>query len=257
MAFSGIIFIILLILVCTKNSGLNTFDNEIAIFFYNHRIRVFDYIFVMLSYLGETKTIAFFCLILLILPNRKKLGLPVAILTFISAILNLVIKLAVMRARPEGYFLTQPTIFYSMPTSYSFPSGHSQTANVFYLSFTLISLKFISRESIKVFLTILITLFCFFMSLSRIYLGVHFFSDVWAGISLMILIISASMLITRLSFKSTLNIYEWKQKLCTLKIAYPHLNITEFRTFLNAKKKISTCAHNHIYKFEWIFMNFV
>lgn len=205
---SSAVFMVLLILVCTKNEGLNTFDNQIANYFYNNRIRFADYVFVILSYLGSTETIALFCLILLILPNRKKIGIPVTILTFISAALNLIIKLIVMRVRPEGYFLTEPTLFYSMPTSYSFPSGHSQTANVFYLSLTFLSFKLIKKESIKMILTIIATIFCFFMSFARIYLGVHFFSDVWAGVSLMVLILSTSILIARLSFNNALNIYE-------------------------------------------------
>ncbi|HAJ77726.1 MAG TPA: hypothetical protein DCO89_01480 [Clostridiales bacterium] len=205
---SAIVFSFLLILVCTKNEGLNTFDNQISIFFYNHRVRFADYLFVILSYLGETPTIAVFCIILLILPSRKKLGIPVTILTFISAALNLIIKLTVVRARPEGYFLTEPTLFYSMPTSSSFPSGHSQTANVFYLSLAFLSFKYIKKDPIKILLTIFITLFCFFMSFARIYLGVHYFSDVWAGISLMVLILSSSILVDRFSFNDSLNIYE-------------------------------------------------
>lgn len=202
------VFVTLLILVTTNNSKLNLLDNQISNFFANNRVRFFDYIFVIISYLGQTKLIALFCAILLILPNRKKLGLPVTILTVASALINLIIKFSVMRARPEGYFLTQSTFFYTMPTSYSFPSGHSQTANLFYLSLTFFSLKYFRKNISKILLTIFVTLFCFLMSFGRIYLGVHFFSDVWAGVSLMIFILSLAFFIFRKSYNSVLNIYE-------------------------------------------------
>ena len=163
---------------------------------------------MIISYLGETKLIAIFCLLLLLLPNRKKLGLPVAILTTASALVNLIIKVIIMRARPDGYFLTEQILGYAMPTSYSFPSGHSQTANLFYFSLSFACLKYFGHQWQKNLLTIFVVVFCTLMCFARIYLGVHFFSDVVAGICLMISIISISIFIDKKTNKCSLNIYE-------------------------------------------------
>ena len=202
------IFVCMLILIATNNNSLQTLDNNIAFFCSKNRLRFFDYFFVIISYLGETKLIAAFCLILLLLPNRKDVGLPVVILTSISALLNLIIKIAVIRERPDGYFLTEPTLGYSMPTSYSFPSGHSQTANLFYFSLVFVSLKYFKHQWQKNILAIFTIFFCCFMCFARIYLGVHFFSDVVAGLMLMISIISISIFIDKKTNKCSLNIYE-------------------------------------------------
>ena len=188
--FFASLFLLILSLVVTKNDWLNGIDNSVANFFANNRIRIFDYFFVALSYFAGSKVIAIFCLILLALPNRKKIGIPVSIATGASAVVNLALKLSVKRPRPAGYFLTEPTLFYTMPSSFSFPSGHSQTAIVFFVML-FVCLKKLSRTSRSktIFEYISISIFCFLICFARIYLAVHFLSDVLAGLSLGILIL--------------------------------------------------------------------
>ena len=202
------IFVCLLILVITKNTALQTIDNQIALFWSQRRIRFFDYVFVLISYLGETKLIAVFCVILLLLPNRKNVGLPVSILVAISATVNLIIKITVMRTRPEGYFLIEPTLAYAMPTGYSFPSGHSQTSNLFYFSTFFALMKYINKQWKKNILAVFVIIFCILICFARVYLCVHFFSDVVAGICLMISILSISIFLDKKTNKCSLNIYE-------------------------------------------------
>ncbi len=192
---SSMLLLQLLVLVVMNNEGLNLIDNGISSALAQNRVRFFDFFFVILSYLGETKTIAIFCIILLLLPNGKKLGVPVTILTISSGIINFLIKYLVLKTRPEGLFLTQSTLGYTFPTSYSFPSGHSQTANLFYFSTALLfsnRLKYNYQKNLLIFGTVI---FCYLMSFGRIYLGVHFLSDVLAGICLMVAMISVSILI--------------------------------------------------------------
>lgn len=194
---STTVFLGLLILVSIKNISLQALDEQIAYFWSKNRVRFLDYLFVLISYLGQTKLIAIFCFLLLLLPNRKDVGLPVVILTAISALINLIIKVIVMRARPDGYFLAEQTLGYTMPTSYSFPSGHSQTANLFYFSLTFACLKYFKYKWQKIILTFFVITFCTLMCFARIYLGVHFFSDVVAGICLMISILSIAIFINK------------------------------------------------------------
>ena len=193
-------FLFFLVLVTIRVKGLVFLDNDILTTVANSRTRFFDYVFVIISYLGETKTIIVLCLILLLLPNRKKFGIPVTVAVVVSGLINYAIKYLVLRARPENLFLFDNTLNYQMPTSPSFPSGHSQTALVFYFSSFYLLLKnksFFDSKAKRIILSIIVVEFSLLMCFARIYLGVHFLSDVLAGLCLMIAIMSLFVLINQ------------------------------------------------------------
>ena len=90
-----------------------------------------------------------------------------------AGIISYIAKL--IAARPRAL---EPLI--KMPSTYSFPSGHTLTSLVFYcLLFYLLTIK--SKRSIKVLGFIFSLSLIMIVSLSRIYLGVHYFSDVLGG----------------------------------------------------------------------------
>lgn len=197
---SLIMFSFFLVIIITKSNKLQLLDNVISTSIAGNRNRFFDYMFVIISYLGETKTIIVLCLILLLLPNRKKFGIPVTVAVVLSGIINFGIKYMVLRARPENLFLIDSTLNYQMPTSPSFPSGHSQTALVFYFSTFYLLLKnksFFDSKTKRIILSIIVIAFSLLMCFARIYLGVHFLSDVLAGLCLMIAIMSLFVLINQ------------------------------------------------------------
>lgn len=91
-----------------------------------------------------------------------------------SEAVNLFGKLAVHRPRPEAAWYVE--------SSFSFPSGHATIAVAFYgfLAYVLwqhYRLRWKWRTNVVFIATIII----FLIGLSRLYLGVHFFSDVWGG----------------------------------------------------------------------------
>ena len=207
-AISIALFLQMFLLVSLNNPWITLIDNNISVFLSNHRVRFFDYVFVIISYLGETKVIFIFCILLALFSSRKDIGLPLTFITILSGAINLTIKIIVARTRPEGFFLTNNIVGYSLPDGYSFPSGHSQTANIFYFSLCLLTLKKLNSEKLKRFVLIFTSIFCFLMSFGRIYLGVHYFSDVFAGFCLMIAILSISILLYSTHLKLRLNIYK-------------------------------------------------
>lgn len=87
--------------------------------------------------------------------------------------INRVIKFIVKRPRPDKIF------HLVVETNYSFPSGHSMSAMAGYGLF-IIELKNSQWQYKKIGMFIC-GLMIFLIGLSRIYLGVHYFSDVIGG----------------------------------------------------------------------------
>jgi undecaprenyl-diphosphatase len=79
------------------------------------------------------------------------------------------------RSRPE----IVPHAAYA--SSSSFPSGHSMMAAVTYLTLGALLASYHQRRRVKAFFLLTATLLVFLIGLSRVYLGVHWPTDVLAG----------------------------------------------------------------------------
>ena len=130
-----------------------------------------------LTYLGSgvviTTLTTVFLLTLMLLKQWRSTRQVALVMTCAVALEN-AMKWIVQRPRPDEI------IAYATPGSFSFPSGHALFATAFYGSFALIvsaALTGWSRAAVNVAIAIVVLA----IGTSRIFLGVHYPSDVIAG----------------------------------------------------------------------------
>lgn len=134
------------------------------------------------SYLGDTLFVIILCVALMLVTRlSKKYAIPTVASVIIGFGLNNLIKVIIQRPRPiiENCKLDE--------TTFSFPSGHAMSNISFYAALALCVLLYCNSKKIKkIFVPILFAI-PVIMGISRIYFGVHYFSDIISGWSLGIL----------------------------------------------------------------------
>lgn len=162
-----------------ERDSLTRFDLTLSTWIRAHSTQLGDRIFVLVSALGApaaTTAIAAFGAVVL-LARRNWIMLSAWIAAFGGqAILTVVLKNVIHRPRP----VDASKFFYG--TSFSFPSGHALGAVVGFgmLAYLIGSTWIVSLKG-RVRLGIATAAFVLAIGISRLYLGVHYFSDVVAG----------------------------------------------------------------------------
>jgi len=122
-------------------------------------------------------------LTLLIISRTRRVGLNSALaLASMGIINNLGIKLLVNRTRPYD-ILSDLEVITRKPIDSSFPSGHTAVAFAMSTVF-LLTLPKIMEKKVAVRISIGFYILSTILAFSRLYLGVHFPTDVLAGILL-------------------------------------------------------------------------
>ena len=111
---------------------------------------------------------------LFILIKDKKIGLSIFLNLVIATTLNQLLKRILQRPRPTEYRIIEET-------GYSFPSGHSMVSMAFYGYLIYLIYKYVKNKYIKWTLIVLLSILICSIGISRIYLGVHYTSDVLGG----------------------------------------------------------------------------
>lgn len=116
-----------------------------------------------------------FVLIFLVLIRRYKASLFVLGAAVSGALASHYLKLFFSRPRPDIVSHGANVL------SYSFPSGHSMLSAVVYLTLGALLTELVTRKRLKSYFLLVGLFLSFLVGLSRIYLGVHYPSDVMAG----------------------------------------------------------------------------
>ena len=137
-----------------------------------------DRIFALVTFLGNALIISagtgFIGFWLVRKKNWKKLLLLFSAVAG-GALLNLALKNIFQRTRP-----TIPGA-YMAETGFSFPSGHAMISLVFYGVVAYLALNYLRSKKSKILVVAGAIVICALIGFSRLYLGVHFLTDVLAG----------------------------------------------------------------------------
>jgi undecaprenyl-diphosphatase len=157
---------------------IDTVNHAVLKFFYDMRSPLMNEVAMQLTALGSgvvVPIIGFFFILILLGNKRKRTAISFAIMIVGAGALIAVLKLFFAIARPDTY---EPLV---KEMTYSFPSGHAV------ISFTLYggmaAWLFVARRKEKWvwFTTFFLLLLATIIALTRVYLGVHWPSDIAAG----------------------------------------------------------------------------
>jgi undecaprenyl-diphosphatase len=164
-------------------SGISAkLDDGVMQFAYAIRDDYLSEIMKLLTRAGDSLIVAIICVILIVLPTRVRFGIPVAATAagagLTAWIIQFALKQIIARDRPDQ------TMWLTTADGYSFPSGHAAVSFVFYLflmvimrRYLILSKNYRAASLVSVVLPALVAV----IGGTRIYLGVHYLTDVLGG----------------------------------------------------------------------------
>jgi membrane-associated phospholipid phosphatase len=173
----GWVFLELLLQVTTGSPLVGT-DTRTLNLVATLRTPQLDQAMYLLTYLGSAQTIvalAALAVVIALLADRRQDALLLVLALVAATVFFEIVKTLVGRPRPP---LEDARIVQS---GFSFPSGHSTIAAVFYGTVAYLLMHGLRREAPRVLVGICAGLLVIGIGVSRVYLGVHYPSDVLAG----------------------------------------------------------------------------
>ncbi|MFB6467437.1 phosphatase PAP2 family protein [Cytobacillus sp. Hz8] len=166
------------IAIWVSASDIIQFDRHIIAFVQGFETPILTKIMKFFTFIGSTTpviVISFFVIIFLytVLKHRRELVFFIGGLMG-SVLLNHFLKVYFHRARPAFHRLIEIG-------GYSFPSGHAMSAFMVYGMITYLLWRHISNRFGRIFLVIFSSCMIIGIGLSRIYLGVHYPTDILGG----------------------------------------------------------------------------
>ncbi|MEG1990419.1 MAG: phosphatase PAP2 family protein [Clostridia bacterium] len=169
-----VVICIIIILGTFYRKEIYTIDNFILNFIRQFANNNLTEIMKVISNMCSATILCIISLFILVFLKKKSIGLIISLNLGLVASLNYILKIIFTRQRPINLMLVKEA-------GYSFPSGHAMTSIAFYGLLIYFSNKYMKNKYIKNIIKFVLTLLIILIGFSRLYLGVHYPSDVIAG----------------------------------------------------------------------------
>ena len=172
------LIITIFIFLCIKyffGEYIVSIDNYIYHIIHNDNIYEFLNLMNILTNFGEEYTFIIILIVMLLI-NKKDTIYEFINLIF-TFLVNVLTKNLFMRQRPVNSLI-------ELPSGFSFPSGHTMCSVSFYGFLIFLIIKKIQNKYLKIFSILFLIMLILIVAFSRIYLKVHYFTDVVGGLIL-------------------------------------------------------------------------
>jgi len=162
-----------------RSGSTQAFDNAVLQWFAQYRNPTLDAVMIEITFLGTGTVVLMIVAIsgmFLWLTKHKYSALLLLISTIGGILLNNLLKTGFGRPRP------QIMEWGARASSWSFPSGHAMSAAVVYGTVAYLAARLQQRHLHRVVTLLCAAVLIVLISISRLYLGVHYPSDVLAGV---------------------------------------------------------------------------
>jgi undecaprenyl-diphosphatase len=162
-----------------SSGSTQAFDETVLRWFAQHRSKPLDAVMLEITFLGTGTVVMMIVAIsgmFLWLTRHKYSALLLLVSTFGGILLNNVLKQGFLRPRP------QVVEWGTQAMSWSFPSGHAMSAAVVYGTVAYLAARLQSGRVARGLTLIVAAIMILLICISRLYLGVHYPSDVIAGL---------------------------------------------------------------------------
>lgn len=195
--FSIVLLLFIFLLVCVKTGIIQNIDNYVYDIIKNWQSEGVTKVFQIITNLGGMATlsvISFVTIIILFLCHKRKYGISIVFNLMISSLTYLLLKGIIQRPRPpvEERLIEE--------NGYSFPSGHSANNMAFYALAIYFIYENVKNKKLRNVICILLGIMPILIGFSRVYLRVHYMSDILAGfcLGIMCVILFMSLMDTKI-----------------------------------------------------------
>ena len=162
-----------------RSGSTAAFDDTILMWFGRHHVKWLDAAMLEITALGTGAVVLMVVAVsgmFLWLTEHRYSALLLMIATAGGIVLNGLLKIGYGRPRPQIFAWGTTAV------SWSFPSGHAMSATIVYGTVAYLAARLQRRRAQRVATLICAATFILLIAVSRLYLGVHYPSDVIAGI---------------------------------------------------------------------------
>jgi len=177
-AFTLVVMLGLLLARVWASDGPTAFDSEITRWFVNHRTPAWTDAMRIITWLGSSVVViplAMVVIVALLIGRQRWLALFVALAVSGASLLSALAKDVIGRDRPPVDLRLQQA------HSSSFPSGHSTQAAATYFALAIVVTVLSQSRPLRAVTWTVATIIVVLVGVSRVYLGMHWATDVLGG----------------------------------------------------------------------------